>query len=117
MKTYEEMLDLLLSTASEDDRIRAVTMEGSRVTSGAVHDKYSDFDITFFVTDVREFSNDHDYMNRFGEVLIMQLPVDWYSHPYDYESRDNFTFLTQYRDGNRIDLTFVDISNIHEQLS
>ena len=34
-KTYEEMYNLILQTAREDDRIRAVTMEGSNVTPAA----------------------------------------------------------------------------------
>ena len=62
MKTIEEMRELILKTAREDERIRAVTMEGSNVTEGAVHDKYSDIDVTFFVTDIREFTRDKDYM-------------------------------------------------------
>lgn len=42
MKSYDEMYDLILKTAMEDDRIRAVTMEGSNVTKGAVHDEFSE---------------------------------------------------------------------------
>lgn len=113
--TYEEMYDLILKTGEGDERIRAVTMEGSNVTPGAVHDKYSDFDVTFFVTDIRPFTTDKDYMKRFGDILIMQQPDDYYAEPYDYNGRKRFAYLTQYKDGNRIDLTFIDISNIKEQ--
>lgn len=115
MKSYEEMKALIIKTAMEDERIRAVTMEGSNVTDGAVHDQYSDFDLTFFVTDVREFSKDTDYMSRFGDVLILQRPDDMLDDVYDYESREKYTLLTQYEDGNRIDLTFFDISHIDRQ--
>ena len=88
--TYEEMYDLILKTGEEDERIRAVTMEGSNVTPGAVHDKYSDFDVTFFVTDIRPFTTDKDYMKRFGDILIMQQPDDYYAEPYDYNGRKRF---------------------------
>ena len=115
MKSYDEMMNLIMKNAKEDERIRAMTMEGSRSTSGAVHDKYSDFDITIFVTDIREFTNDRDYMKRFGEILILQRPDDWYRSPYDYDGKENYAFLTQYKDGNRIDLTVIDISKISEQ--
>lgn len=115
MKSYDEMLKLILDTAENDERIRAVTMEGSNTTKGAVRDKYSDFDITFFVRDIREFTKDKNFMDRFGEVLILQRPDDWYQEPYDYESRNKYAFLTQYKDGNRIDLTLIDVSNIAEQ--
>ena len=114
-KTYEEMYNLILKTAQEDARIRAVTMEGSNVTPGAVHDEFSDFDVTFFVSDIREFTRDHDYMKHFGDILIMQMPDDWYQEPYDYNGTKRFAYLTQYKDGNRIDLSFIDVSNIAEQ--
>lgn len=113
--TYDEMYELILQTAKEDERIRAVTMEGSKVTPGAVRDVFSDFDVTFFVSDIREFTKDHDYMKRFGEILIMQMPDDWYKEPYDYSGKKRFAYLTQYKDGNRIDLTFIDVSNMESQ--
>ncbi|MCR4588664.1 MAG: aminoglycoside 6-adenylyltransferase [Lachnospiraceae bacterium] len=116
MATYEELYERILQTGQDDDRIRAVTLEGSGVTPGAVHDTFSDFDVTFFVTDIREFSKDHDYMKRFGDILIQQLPEDYYAHPYDYEGRENFAFLTQFKDGNRIDLTFTDVCHMEKQL-
>ena len=53
MRTPEEMIELILNKAREDERIRAVTIEGSRANSNAVHDEFSDFDICYFVTDVR----------------------------------------------------------------
>ena len=115
MRTYDEMYSLILKEAESNDGIRAMTMEGSSVTSEAVHDAFSDFDITFFVSDIRDFTNDKAYMERFGKILIMQCPDDWYEEPYDYSGRENFAYLTQYEDGNRIDLTFVDISNISKQ--
>ena len=115
MKTYDEMYELIIKTATEDERIRAATMEGSVVTPGAVRDKFSDFDITYFVSDIREFTADKDYMKRFGDILIMQTPDDWYMEPYDYNGNSRFAYLTQYKDGNRIDLTFIDVSEIGKQ--
>lgn len=115
MRTYEEMYSLIMETAEQDERVRAVTMEGSHTVDGATHDRYSDFDITFFVTDIREFTKGQAYMHRFGDILIQQCPDDWYEEPYDYASRKRFTYLTQYKDGNRIDLTLIDISEIGQQ--
>ena len=112
MRTENEMMELIMNKAIEDDRIRAVTMDGSRANKNAIHDQYSDFDIVYFVRDVREFTRDKSWINYFGDILIVQYPEDWYKHPYDYDSHDTFAYLIQFSDGNRIDLTIVDIRNI-----
>lgn len=115
MRNYEEMMNLILKKAQEDERIRALTMEGSRVSPCAQRDQFSDFDICFVVRDIREFTRDKEWVKEFGEILIMQCPDDWYKHPYDYDSHDKFTYLIQYVDGNRIDLTLIDVRNIASQ--
>ena len=115
MRTYDEMMRLILDLAINDERIPAVTMEGSRANKNAVHDRYSDFDICYVVKDIREFTGDKDWIRYFGEMLILQCPEDWHDHPYDYEGRENFTYLMQFADGNRIDLMLIDITNIAGQ--
>lgn len=117
MRTETEMMDLIMKKAIEDDRIRAVTMDGSRANKNAVHDQYSDFDIVYVVTDVREFTKDKKWINYFGDILIVQYPMDWFAHPYDYESHETFAYLIQFADGNRIDLTLVDIKHIENEKS
>ena len=117
MRTSEEMMQLILDVAETDERIRAVTMEGSRVSKNATHDQYCDFDISYVVNDIREFTKDKKWIEVFGEILIVQCPMDWYNQPYDYEGHDNFAYLIQFKDGNRIDLTLIDIRNIEEQQS
>lgn len=114
MRTYDEMMKLIMDKAINDDRIRAVVMNGSRADSNAVHDEYSDFDICYIVKDIREFTNDKKWIEYFGKILIVQYPMDWYSHPYDYASREKFTYLMQFDDGNRIDLTLIDCTHIKE---
>lgn len=116
MRTYDEMMKQIMDKAQKDERIRAVTMEGSRANKNAVHDQYSDFDICYIVTDIRDFTKDKKWTAYFGEILIMQCPDDCYNHPYDYNSHEKFTYLMQFTDGNRIDLTLIDIKNIAKEL-
>jgi len=112
MRSSEEMMKLIMDKAINDERIRALTMEGSRANQNATHDKYSDFDICYVVTDISEFTSDKKWIEYFGEILIVQCPCDWYSHPYNYKGYENFTYLIQFKDGTRIDLTLIDIRNI-----
>jgi aminoglycoside 6-adenylyltransferase len=111
------MMELIMNMAKDDDRIRGVYLSGSRVDPNATHDKYSDFDIVYIVRDIRSFTCSDQWLDTFGERLIMQKPEDWYSHPYDYGSNEPFAYLMQFKDGNRIDLTLVDIENMQERIN
>jgi len=116
MRSESEIMNLIMNTAEDDDRIRAVYLSGSRVDPNATHDKYSDFDIVYIVKDIQSFTSNEQWLERFGDRLIMQKPNDWHSHPYDYSSNQDFVFLMQFKDGNRIDLTLVDIENIQGKI-
>lgn len=114
MRTDQEMLNLIMSVAENDDGIRAVTLNGSRASKTATKDKYCDFDVVYVVDDVRNYTKDKSWVNCFGDILIVQHSMDWYSHPYDYNSRDRFIYLIQFADGHRIDLSIVDLTHVHE---
>ena len=45
MRTETEMMELILSVAKEDERIRAVYMNGSRTNPNAPKDLFQDYDI------------------------------------------------------------------------
>ncbi len=115
-RCYDEMMELIMGKAVEDERIRAVTMEGSRANTKALHDELSDFDICYYVTDIREFAGNKEWIRYFGDILIMQTPCDDFQNPYDYTSRDEYNYLMQFVDGNRIDLTMKDISQITKEV-
>lgn len=50
----------------------AVYLSGSRVDRNATHDKYYDFDIVYIVEDIQSFTSNKQWVDRFGEKLIMQ---------------------------------------------
>lgn len=102
MRSEQEMLDLILDTARADERIRAVIMSGSRANPNAPRDPFQDFDIVYIVTDVAPFRHNLDWIQRFGELMILQMPDEMGDPPSD--NADSFTYLMQFTDGNRIDL-------------
>ena len=106
-RSDEEMLALILSVAQQDERVRAVTMNGSRANPNAPKDRYQDFDIVYFVTDIAPFVADKRWLDVFGERVLMQTPDDFeICFPYDDPHRGrHFGFLMQFMDGSRIDLT------------
>jgi aminoglycoside 6-adenylyltransferase len=112
MRTEREMLDLIIHTATNDDRIRAVIMNGSRANPNVKRDCFQDFDIVYVVTDVTSFKTDTRWVDRFGERMIMQLPDDMQSPPPSDE--DPFAYLIQFMDGNRIDLTLYPVTKLEQ---
>lgn len=103
MRTPKEMLDLILSIAGEDDRIRAVTMGGSRANQDCPVDIYQDFDICFYVEDVTPFWDNEEWIaEKFGKPSLMQKPESMELIPPDGDGK--FVYLMIFPDGNRIDL-------------
>ncbi len=112
MRSEKEMLELIVGTAENDDRIRAVIMSGSRANPNARRDIFQDFDIAYLVTDVDSFRNDRGWINRFGELMILQMPEAMRDPPPKNDER--FSYLMQFTDGNRIDLTVFPVAKLHE---
>ena len=110
MRTETEMLDLILQFARERDDIRAVVMNGSRVNPNAKKDPFQDYDIACYVTDVTPFRGDPQIPPYFGELMILQTPEDMG----DPEPEDEgwYSYLMQFMDGNRIDLSFHPLERI-----
>jgi aminoglycoside 6-adenylyltransferase len=106
------MMDLILSTALVDERIRAVILNGSRVNPNIEPDRFSDFDVIYIVTEIESFLSDEAWIDRFGERMILQTP-DLMGGP-KVRIDGGFTWLMQFMDGNRIDLTLIPISHLKQ---
>ena len=102
MRSEQEMLELIVDTAKGDERIRAVIMNGSRANSNAPRDIFQDFDIVYLATDVTPFKHNFEWIKRFGEIMIMQLPEEMQDPP--GRNDGSCVYLMQFTDGNRIDL-------------
>lgn len=108
MRSEREMLDLIVKTAQDDERVRAVIMSGSRANPDAERDIFQDFDIVYLVTDVASFKADPEWHKRFGEIMIMQMPEEMQDPP--AEGSGAHVCLMQFMDGNRIDLGIYPLS-------
>ena len=112
MRSEREMLDLILDTARQDERIRAVIMNGSRANPNTARDPFQDFDIVYIVTDVTPFRNNFHWIKRFGEIMILQMPEDMQDPPPDQDG--SFSYLMQFTDGSRIDLGIFPLGNLDQ---
>lgn len=102
MRSELEMISLIVNTAKEDDRIKAVYMNGSRTNLNVPKDKYQDYDIVYVVNETKSFRNDKKWIHRFGEILYMQYPED--NSYYENDVENCYGWLMQFTDGNRLDL-------------
>jgi aminoglycoside 6-adenylyltransferase len=113
MRSEQEMFDLILGIAQEDERIRAVMMNGSRANPNAPPDFFRDYDIVYFVTDAAPFTRNLEWIRRFGELMILQLPSD-IADPPPEEGSLSYAYLMQFTDGNRIDLTIFPVAHLDQ---
>ncbi|WP_400245005.1 aminoglycoside 6-adenylyltransferase [Niallia sp. JL1B1071] len=107
MRTEKQMLDLVLTVANKDNRVRAVCMNGSRSNPNVPKDTFQDFDIVYIVDNMKYFLNEHDWVDVFGERIIMQTPEDSSLFPSTLGGR--FSYLMLFADGNRLDLILIPI--------
>ncbi len=114
MRTEQEMMDLILGIAREDERIRAVYMNGSRTNPNAPRDIFQDYDIVYVVEETESFIADKEWPGRFGEVLFMQYPDEHPVYPSDKEH--SYGWLMIFTDGNRLDLTVKTIAHAKENV-
>ena len=105
MRTEQEMYDLILGFARDDERVRAVILNGSRANPNVTEDKYRDFDIVYVVRDFESFKADHSWIDIFGERLILQTPESM-RYP---DGGGHFNWMMLFADGNRLDLTLIPI--------
>lgn len=110
MRTEYEMLELILGFARNDERVRAVVLDGSRADPEAPPDILQDYDIIYIVTNVQTFKNDPHWIDFFGELMILQLPDDMGESA--LVSRSSYCYLMQFMDGTRIDLTLYPVDDL-----
>jgi aminoglycoside 6-adenylyltransferase len=105
MRNEKEMFDIILKTAVDDPRIRAVYMNGSRTNPNVKKDIFQDYDIVYVVTKIKPFLENESWIDIFGKRLYMQLPDALDKSLGKKTDTDScYGYLIQLSDGNRLDL-------------
>ena len=107
------MMHLILEAPKNNNNIRAAIMNGSRASPDTKKDDFQDYDIVYIVHNVEPLVENREWLQCFGELLIMQTPDEMDGHwP---KSKDAFAFLMLFKDGNRIDLTLIEYEKFKNQ--
>lgn len=103
MRTPDEMMELVLNIAKNDENIRGVMITGSRANSDCPVDVFQDFDIVYFVKEVSPYWDNMDWIEaNFGKPSMTQKPESMRLMPPCEDG--NYAYLMIFPDGNRIDL-------------
>ena len=69
MRTEEEMFQLIMDVAKQEEHIRAVGMVGSRTNVKAPKDSFQDFDIVYIVEPCAEFFETATWIAKFWTTI------------------------------------------------
>ena len=108
------MMDLLLSFAEKDERIRAATLEGSRANINISEDEFQDYDISYFVTDMESLLSGDDWLGYFGNIIMMQKPDDMELFP---PQGKGYSYLMYFDDFKKVDLTLYPLDYLDEYVN
>jgi aminoglycoside 6-adenylyltransferase len=114
MRTEQEIFNLILDISKNDERIRAVFMNGSRTNPNAVKDIFQDYDIVYVVEETKSFREQRNWIDKFGERLYMQYPEENSNYQSDVENC--YGWLIQFTDGNRLDLHVCTLSHVLKEI-
>ena len=110
MRSEDQVLQQILDFAKQDENIRAVILNGSRVNPNIEKDIFCDYDIVYFVLDLDKYIGNQSWISDFGDLVIMQF------NRHDDFPQDQYVFLMQFADGVRIDLSFANFSMIDHSI-
>jgi len=112
MRGEEEMFEQCRQIVMQDDRIRLAVLEGSRTNKNVPRDEYQDYDISFFVTEMEDFTASDDWLAVFGDRIFMQKPEDMELYAATFEHW--YSYLMYFSDGIKMDVTIIPLEDLDE---
>jgi aminoglycoside 6-adenylyltransferase len=110
MRNEIEVFTQILAYADNNDGIRAVILNGSRVNPNVSKDRFCDYDVVFAVTDPNKFLYNQEWIKYFGDLIMMQQNNMSKGH------EERYIFLMLFTDGVRIDLSFLRVETINDHI-
>ena len=104
MRKEKEVLLQLDTWARKNDLIRAAILTSSRTNPEQPVDFLSDYDIELYVSDLKPFVEDDQWLNVFGPIMVR-----WPYKPCSTDFSDDYvTRLVLFKDYVRIDFQITD---------
>lgn len=110
MRTESEVLQQIKAFAMENDDIKVVAMNGSRVNPMIPEDSFKDYDLVFFVEKLEPYQSQKKWLTTFGDILILCEPeIDGLGEPL-FADKEGYIFLVIFTDGIRMDIQLRPVS-------
>lgn len=104
-----DIMQKLMDFFDSNDDLKIFSMNGSRVNPTITPDIFQDYDVVFFTDSIAKYKKDTAFLSAFGEVLLMTEPDDdtWANEERLYPNGEGYTYLVQFKNGERIDFQFL----------
>src|SRR5690606_38480762 len=109
------MMNILIDFAKNDNRMRLVTLEGSRTNKNISPDAFQAYDLSYFVADIDSFNGHDAWLRVFGDRDMIQGPEDMELFPPEIGSW--FSVLMLLADATTVDLTLSPLNVVEAYLS
>lgn len=107
MIKQDKILRKIINFANQEDNIRAVIMNGSRVNKNAPIDMFQDYDVIMMTDEPNIYFINQQFINSFGDLIIFQHNnLDDQAHVYLMLFKENF----------RIDMRFLSYNQVLKEL-
>ncbi len=113
MLSDEAMVNHIIEVAKNDDQVRLVMLNGSRVNPQAKVDLCSDYDIVFFVKNYNEAIK-KDYSKKFNDIMLLHTSDDMVYLKDD--RKEVFIFQMLFADKHRLDLSLRPIERLNHYI-
>jgi len=88
-----------------------ILLAGSRAQENGLVDRYSDYDITLFLEDIKVLSQQNKWLIRFGEVMV------GISESMEFGQRSFPSRLVIYENGTKVDFVLLDMRSLDRMVS
>jgi aminoglycoside 6-adenylyltransferase len=101
----EQLFNKVMTWAKAEEAIRVIIVEGSRARRDHAIDRFSDYDLNLYVTDVTRFTQDDTWIAQIGQIWAMEKEAD---------PDGVFSRLVLFAGGQDIDFKLLPIHMLHE---
>jgi aminoglycoside 6-adenylyltransferase len=101
----EQLFEKVVTWAKAEDVIRVIILEGSRARHDHTVDRFSDYDLSLYVTNLTHYIDDDTWLQQLGPIWAMETET---------QVEGEASRLVLFEGGQDIDFKFFLVTKLHE---